>query len=64
MLVGEDEKVTIMVTSDERISTTKPLVDVNYVNAPAGCVDRNGVITRNRDSSARADCAVSAGAPA
>ncbi len=60
VLVGEDEKVTIMVTSDERISTTKPLVDVNYVNAPAGCVDRNGVITRNRDSSARADCAVSA----
>ena len=60
VLVGEDEKVTIMVTSDERISTTKPLVDVNYVNAPAGCVDRNGVITRNRDSSVRADCAVSA----
>ena len=60
VLVGEDEKVTIMVTSDERISTTKPLVDVNYVNAPAGCVDRNGVITRNRDTTARADCAVSA----
>ncbi len=60
VLVGEDEKVTIMVTSDERISTTKPLVDVNYVNAPAGCVDRNGVITRNRDATARADCAVSA----
>ncbi len=60
VLVGEDEKVTIMVTSDERISTTKPLVDVNYVNAPAGCVDRNGVSTRNRDATARADCAVSA----
>ena len=60
VLVGEDEKVTVTVTSDERLSTTKPLVDVNYVNAPAGCVDRNGVITRNRDSSARADCAVSA----
>ena len=60
VLVGEDEKVTITVTSDERLNTTKPLVDVNYVNAPAGCVDRNGIVTRNRDSSARADCAVSA----
>ena len=60
VLVGEDEKVTVTVTSDERLSTTKPLVDVNYVNAPAGCVDRNGVITRNRDTTARADCAVSA----
>lgn len=70
VLVGEDEKVTITVTSDERISTTKPLVDVNAVNAPDGCVDRSGVILRaGRDtdgdgrvepSEARNDCAVSA----
>ena len=67
VLVGEDEKVTITVTSDERINTTKPLVDVDYVNAPAGCVDRAGIILRDgRDTDgdgrlepgeARADCA-------
>ncbi len=70
VLVGEDEKVTLTVTSDERISTTKPLVDVDYVNAPAGCVDRSGIILRaGRDTDgdgrlepgeARADCAVNA----
>jgi len=70
VLVGEDEKVTITVTSDERISTTKPLVDVNAVNAPAGCVDRSGIILRaGRDTDGdgrlepgeqRADCAMSA----
>ena len=60
VLVGEDEKVTLTVTSDERISATKPLVDVNYVNAPAGCVDRDGVITRSgRNNAARDDCAAS-----
>ena len=60
VLVGEDEKVTLTVTSDERISATKPLVDVNYVNAPAGCVDRDGVITRaGRNNTARDDCAAS-----
>ena len=60
VLVGEDEKVTLTVTSDERISATKPLVDVNYVNAPAGCVDRDGVITRaGRNNAARDDCAAS-----
>ena len=70
VLVGEDEKVTITVTSDERISTTKPLVDVDYVNAPAGCVDRAGIILRaGRDTDgdgrlepgeSRADCAQNA----
>ena len=70
VLVGEDQKVTITVTSDERINTTKPLVDVDYVNAPAGCVDRSGIILRaGRDtdgdgrvepSEARADCAQNA----
>ena len=70
VLAGEDEKVTITVTSDERISTTKPLVDVDYVNAPAGCVDRAGIILRaGRDTDgdgrlepgeSRADCAVNA----
>lgn len=70
VLAGEDEKVTITVTSDERISTTKPLVDVDYVNAPAGCVDRAGIILRaGRDTDgdgrlepgeSRADCAINA----
>lgn len=70
VLAGEDDKVVLNVTSDERISTTKPLVDVHYVNAPAGCVDRAGIILRaGRDtdgdgrvepSEARADCAESA----
>lgn len=70
VLVGEDEKVTITVTSDERISTTKPLVDVHSVNAPAGCVDRSGIILRvGRDTDGdgrlepnerRDDCATSA----
>lgn len=70
VLAGEDEKVTLTVTSDERISTTKPLVDVDYVNAPAGCVDRAGIILRaGRDTDgdgrlepgeSRADCAVNA----
>ena len=70
VLVGEDQKVVLTVTSDERISTTKPLVDVDYVNAPAGCVDRSGIILRaGRDTDgdgrlepgeARADCPVNA----
>ena len=70
VLVGEDEKVTITVTSDERINTTKPLVDVNAVNAPDGCVDRGGIILRaGRDTDgdgrvepieARNDCPISA----
>ena len=70
VLAGEDDKVVLTVTSDERISTTKPLVDVHYVNAPAGCVDRAGIILRaGRDTDgdgrvepgeARADCAESA----
>lgn len=70
VLAGEDDKVVLTVTSDERISTTKPLVDVHYVNAPAGCVDRAGIILRQgRDTDgdgrvepgeARADCAESA----
>ena len=70
VLVGEDQKVVLTVTSDERISTTKPLVDVDYVNAPAGCVDRAGIILRaGRDTDgdgrlepgeSRADCAVNA----
>ena len=56
VLVGEDEKVTLTVTSDERINSTKPRVQVNYVNAPAGCVDRDGIILsrgRDDDSSGR-----------
>ena len=70
VLVGEDEKVTLTVTSDERINATKPRVQVNYVNAPAGCVDRDGIILsvgrdddsdgRLEPSEARPDCARSA----
>ena len=67
VLVGEDEKVTLTVTSDERINATKPRVQVNYVNAPAGCVNRDGIILsvgfdddgsgRIEPDEARPDCA-------
>lgn len=67
VLVGEDEKVTLTVTSDERINATKPRVQVNYVDAPAGCVNRDGIILsvgfdddgsgRIEPDEARPDCA-------
>ena len=43
VLAGEDDRVVLMITSDERIKTTKPGVEITYVNAPDGCVNTNGV---------------------
>ena len=43
MLAGDDDEVTVVVTSDERLDSTRPTVWVTYVNAPAGSVDTKGV---------------------
>ena len=45
VLAGDDDEVTIVVTSDERLDSTRPTVAVTYVNAPAGSVDTKGVMT-------------------
>ena len=45
ILAGDDDEVTIVVTSDERLDSTRPTVAVTYVNAPAGSVDTKGVAT-------------------
>ncbi len=65
-LAGEDDKVVFTVSSDERLSATRPTITVTYVNAPAGCVNTNGVDgerghIRSSDSGkeAYADCAES-----
>ena len=43
ILAGDDDEVTVVVTSDERLDSTRPTVTVTYVNAPAGSVDTKGV---------------------
>ena len=43
ILAGDDDEVTVVVTSDERLDSTRPTVKVTYVNAPAGSVDTKGV---------------------
>ena len=43
VLAGDDEEVTVTVTSDERLDQTRPTVTVTYVNAPDGSVDTKGV---------------------
>ena len=53
VLAGDDDEVTIVVTSDERLDSTRPTVTVTYVKAPAGSVDTKGVMTC--DTSAGAD---------
>ena len=53
VLAGDDDEVTIVVTSDERLDSTRPTVAVTYVKAPAGSVDTKGVMTC--DTSAGAD---------
>ena len=45
VLAGDDDEVTIVVTADERLDSTRPTVAVTYVNAPAGSVDTKGVAT-------------------
>ena len=53
VLAGDDDEVTVVVTSDERLDSTRPTVLVTYVNAPAGSVDTKGV--RLCDTKAGAD---------
>ena len=43
VLAGDDDEVTVVVTSDERLQSTRPTVWVTYVNAPAGSIDTKGV---------------------
>ena len=45
MLAGDDDEVTVVVTSDERLDSTRPTVTVTYVNAPAGTIDTKGIAT-------------------
>ena len=42
VLAGDDDEVTVVVTSDERLDSTRPTVTVTYVNAPSGSVDTKG----------------------
>ena len=53
VLAGDDDEVTVVVTTDERLDSTRPTVAVTYVKAPAGSVDTKGVMTC--DTSAGAD---------
>ena len=43
ILAGDDDEVTVVVTADERLDSTRPTVTVTYVNAPAGSVDTKGI---------------------
>ena len=43
ILAGDDDEVTVVVTADERLDSTRPTVAITYVNAPAGRVDTKGV---------------------
>ena len=45
VLAGDDDEVTVVVTTDERLDSTRPTVAVTYVKAPAGSVDTKGVMT-------------------
>ena len=62
VLAGDDDEVTVVVTSDERLQSTRPTVTVTYVNAPsgpAGRVDTKGnrrLRRRNRHPRAWRDC--------
>ena len=42
ILAGDDDEVTVVVTTDERLDSTRPTVTVTYVNAPAGSVRTKG----------------------
>ena len=52
ILAGDDDEVTVVVTSDERLDSTRPTVTVTYVNAPAGSVDTKGVALCDTDEGA------------
>ena len=45
ILAGDGDEVTVVVTSDERLESTRPTVWVTYVNAPAGTIDTKGIAT-------------------
>ena len=45
ILAGDDDEVTVVVTADERLDSTRPTVTVTYVNAPAGSIDTKGIAT-------------------
>ena len=49
VLAGDDDEVTVVVTSDERLDSTRPTVTVTYVDAPAGPAGRV-------DTKGTADC--------
>ena len=42
ILAGDDDEVTVVVTTDERLDSTRPTVTVTYVNAPAGKINTKG----------------------
>ena len=45
ILAGDDDEVTVVVTTDERLDSTRPTVTVTYVKAPAGSIDTKGMAT-------------------
>ena len=45
ILAGDDDEVTVVVTTDERLDSTRPTVTVTYVKAPAGSIDTKGTAT-------------------
>ena len=45
VLAGDDDEVTVVVTTDERLDSTRPTVTVTYVKAPAGSIDTKGTAT-------------------
>ena len=45
VLAGDDDEVTVVVTTDERLDSTRPTVAVTYVKAPAGSIDTKGTAT-------------------
>ena len=47
ILAGDDDEVTVVVTSDERLDSTRPTVTVTYVKAPSGSINTKG--TENCD---------------
>ena len=49
ILAGDDDEVTVVVTTDERLDSTRPTVTVTYVNAPAGSIDTKGTATCDTD---------------
>ena len=49
VLAGDGDEVTVVVTSDERLDSTRPTVTVTYVNAPAGSIDTKGTALCDTD---------------